>query len=329
MKVVFYDTHKFEKPFFENLNHKFNHEINYLESRLTPETASLARGSDCVCAFVNDLLNGAVLKELKSLGIKLIALRSAGYNHIDLNVAHELGLKVVRVPEYSPYAVAEHAVALILSLNRKIHKAFNRVREENFSLNGLVGFDLHGKKVGVIGTGRIGKVFAKIMTGFGCEVLLYDRFPDLNFAYSIHAHYVSFEKAMNSSDIISLHVPLNPETKYLINESSIRLMKDGVMIINTGRGKLIDTKALVNGLKKHKIGFAGLDVYEEEEGVFFEDLSETGITDDCLARLLTFPNVLITAHQAFLTEDAIQNIAMTTFQNISEFENKKELTNKI
>lgn len=329
MKVAFYDTHKFERPYFEKLNHEFKHDISFLEPRLIPETASLAKGAECVCAFVNDKLNSEVLKELHKAGVKLIALRSAGFNHIDLNVAHELGLKVVRVPEYSPYAIAEHAVALILTLNRKTHKAYNRVKEENFSLNGLVGFDLNKKKVGVVGTGRIGKVFAKIMTGFGCEVLLYDKYPDPYFASTINARYVTFEEILSFSDIISLHVPLNLETKYLINESTIKSMKTGVMIINTGRGKLIDTKALVNGLKKNKIGFAGLDVYEEEEGIFFEDLSETGIKDDCLARLLTFPNVLITSHQAFLTEDAIQNIAHTTLSNISEFESRKKLTNEV
>jgi len=329
MKIAFYDTHKFERPFFEKLNNEFHHEIIFLEPRLIPGTASLAKGCDCVCAFVNDKLTGDVLKELYSYGIKLIALRSAGYNHIDLAVARELGLKVVRVPEYSPYAVAEHAVALILSLNRKIHKAYNRVREENFSLNGLVGFDLHMKKVGVVGTGKIGKVFAKIMSGFGCEVLLYDKMPDSYFASTIKARYVTFEQLLAFSDIISLHVPLKMETKYLINESTIDLMKDDVMIINTGRGKLIDTKALVKGLKKKKIGYAGLDVYEEEEGIFFEDMSESGIDDDCLARLLTFPNVLITSHQAFLTEEAIQNIAFTTLKNITEFETNTTLTNEV
>lgn len=325
MKVAVFDTHKFEVPFFKNLNQDYHHELNFLEARLTLESVSLAGDATCVCAFVNDKLDGEVLKKLKNQGVKLLALRSAGHNHVDLKVAHELGFKVVHVPEYSPYAVAEHAVGLILTLNRKLHRAYNRVREDNFSLNGLVGFDLHGKTIGVIGTGKIGKVFAKIMNGFGTKILLYDVKPDETFANSINASYVRLETLFREADIISLHVPLTPETKHMINELTLAEMKDHVMIINTGRGKLIDTKALLQALKKKKIGAAGLDVYEEEEGIFFEDYSETGISDDCLARLLTFPNVFITAHQAFLTREALTNIVKETLSNVSLFEQGKSL----
>lgn len=325
MKVAIFDTHKFEVPFFQDINQAYHHDLNFLEARLTGDSVSLAGNATCVCAFVNDKLDAEVLKKLKNQGVKLIALRSAGFNHIDLKMAHELGLKVVHVPEYSPYAVAEHAVGMILTLNRKLHKAYNRVREENFSLDGLVGFDLHGKTVGVIGTGKIGKVFARIMSGFGTKVLLYDVQPDEVFAKSINANYVRLESLFREADIISLHVPLTPETKHMINELAISEMKDHVMIINTGRGKLIDTKALLQALKKGKIGAAGLDVYEEEEGIFFEDYSETGISDDCLARLLTFPNVFITAHQAFLTQEALTNIVTETLSNVSSFEQGKPL----
>lgn len=329
MKIAIFDSHKFEIPFFNEINRDYHHELNFIESRLHAETVSLAGNATCICPFVNDKLDAEVLKKLKNQGVKMIALRSAGYNHVDLKTARELGLRVVHVPEYSPYSVAEHAVGLILTLNRKLHRAYNRVREDNFSLDGLVGFDLHQKTVGVIGTGRIGKIFAKIMSGFGTQVLLYDLYPDQEFAESIGAKYVKLDTLFRDSKIISLHIPLTPETKYIINENSLAMMQEQVMIINTGRGKLIDTKALMRALKKGKIGSAGLDVYEEEEGIFFEDLSEKGISDDCLARLLTFPNVFITAHQAFLTKEALHNIVETTLSNISRFEQGKQLNHEL
>lgn len=329
MKIAIYDTHKFEVPFFQKANEEFKHELTFIEGRLTRETISLSAGHDCLCCFVNDKVDAEVLKTAQANGVKLIALRSAGFNHVDLISASSLGLKVVHVPEYSPYAVAEHAVGLIMTMNRKLHKAYNRVKEENFSLNGLVGFDLHGKTVGVIGTGKIGKVFGKIMSGFGTNLLLFDKIPDESYAHSINAKYVSLEEVYKQSDIISLHIPLTPETKYIINGEAIKRMKKSVMIVNTGRGKLIDTKALVQALKSGSIGFAGLDVYEEEEGIFFEDKSETGISDDCLARLLTFPNVFITAHQAFLTKEALQSITQTTLTSAKDFELGKSLKHEI
>lgn len=268
------------------------------------------------------------LKSLAAGGTQLIALRSAGFNHVDLASAQSLGLRVVRVPEYSPHAVAEHAVALILSLNRKIHRAYNRVREGNFSLDGLVGFDLNKKTVGVIGTGRIGFVLAKILSGFGCDVIAHDlaQNPKL---IEMGVQYTSIDEILRKSDIISLHVPLTPKTRYLIDEKALALTKPGVMLINTGRGALIDTRALIKSLKSGHIGYAGLDVYEEEEGLFFEDLSEQILQDDKLARLMTFPNVLLTSHQAFLTEEALGNIAQVTLQNISEFENGNDLKNEV
>lgn len=328
MKVAFFDTHSFERNFFQKENEKFKHEITFFETRLTEQTANLAVGYPCVCAFVNDRLDSKTLRIIAAGGTRLIALRSAGFNHVDLEAASELGLRIVRVPEYSPYAVAEHAVALILSLNRKIPRAYNRVREGNFSLNGLVGFDLHKKTVGIVGTGKIGSVMAKIMGGFGCKVLASDRVqnPEL---IKAGTQYVDFEELLKRSDIISLHVPLTPETRHLINGNAISKMKPGVMLINTGRGALIDTPALIQFLKSKHIGSAGLDVYEEEEGIFFENLSEEILQDDQLARLLTFPNVLLTSHQAFLTAEALGNIAQTTLGNISEFAEGKKLSHEV
>ncbi|WPU66559.1 2-hydroxyacid dehydrogenase [Peredibacter starrii] len=328
MKIAFFDTHAFERPFFERVNATFNHSISFFEPRLTYQTASLAQGYDCICSFVNDRLTKETIQYLHELGIQLLALRSAGFNHVDLVAASDFGIKVVRVPEYSPFAVAEYATGLILTLNRKIHRANTRVHEGNFSLNGLMGFDLHNKIIGIIGTGKIGTIMCRIMNGFGCQVLAYDT------KYSVgteknFCRYVSLEELISKSDIISLHVPLTPETHHMINEKSISQMKRCVMLINTGRGALIDTKALINALKSGQIGYAGLDVYEEEEGIFFEDLSEQVIQDDTLARLLTFPNVVLTSHQAFLTKEAISNIAQTTLQNISDFEKGKELKNEV
>ena len=329
MKTVVFDIHDFEKEIFQDLNRIFGHDLTYLESKLTPATASLAEGFPCVCPFVNDKLSAETLRILKKGGTRLIALRSAGFNHVDIKEAASLGLAVVRVPEYSPHAVAEHAVALILTLNRKTHRAYNRVREANFSLSGLVGFDLHGKKIGVIGTGKIGKVFSKIMRGFGAEVLAYDINPDEEFARTTGVKYSQLEDIYKNSDIISLHCPLNDKTMHLVNEKALALMKTGVMIINTGRGGLIDTKELIRGLKSGHIGFAGLDVYEEESGVFFQDFSGKILNDDILARLMTFPNVLITSHQAFLTKEALGNIVETTLENISAFESGAVLRNQV
>lgn len=329
MKIAFFDTHSFEREQFDSLNHSFGHDITYLEPRLTDATAKLAQGHDVVCSFANDRVDEAALKTLHACGVKLVALRSAGFNHVDLKAAQALGIPVVRVPAYSPYSVAEHAMALILSLNRKVHKAYYRVREGNFSLNGLVGFDLHSKTVGIIGTGRIGAAFARICHGFGSRVLAYDILPDRVLSSELGLKYVPLEELYRESDIISLHCPLNAETRHIIDDKSLRAMKPGVMLINTGRGALIETKALIDALKKEHIGAAGLDVYEEEEGVFFQDLSSKVLQDDQLARLLTFSNVLVTSHQGFLTIDALRNIADTTLQNISDFQSKKTLVNEV
>lgn len=327
MKVAVFDTHPFERKLFDRVNLGFGHELQFLDVRLSERTALLAHDCSAVCAFVNDHLDEAVLRALSHGNTRLIALRSAGFNHVDLKAASRLGLKVVRVPEYSPYAVAEHAMALILALNRKTHRAYARVREGNFSLDGLVGFDLHGKTVGIIGTGRIGKVMARIADGFGCRVLATDKAPDAEL--SARVTYVTLDELLRESDVISLHVPLLPETRHMIDADAFARMKPGVMLINTGRGALIDTKALIKALKSGRLGSAGLDVYEEEEGIFFEDLSGQILQDDDLARLLTFPNVLLTAHQAFLTREALENIAVTTLQNISDFEKGATLLNEV
>jgi len=328
MKIAFFDARSYEKEAFDRANTNL-HEIHYLEPRLVQTTAKLAQGFQCVCAFANDQLNAENLEILKTGGTSLLALRCAGFNHVDLVAAKKLGLKVVRVPEYSPYAIAEHVVAMIQTLNRKTHRSYNRVREGNFSLDGLVGFDLHGKTVGIIGTGRIGKVLAKIMTGFGCHVLLNDLNKDENFATEMGCRYTDQDELFKKADIISLHIPLTPKTRHFIDNNAFSKMKKGVMFINTGRGALIDTKALINALKSGQVGHAGLDVYEEEEGVFFQDLSGKILTDDILARLLTFSNVLITGHQGFLTREALTNIAETTLKNISDFEQSLPLSNEV
>lgn len=329
MKVAVFSAHSFDKEHLTRTNEKFGHELTFFEAGLNNQTASLAGGFPCVCCFVNDLLDRKALEVLNGIGVKLIALRSAGYNNVDLQTAARLGLSVVRVPAYSPHAVAEHAVALILALNRKIYRAYERTRELNFSLDGLVGFDLYGKTVGIVGTGKIGSVMARIMRGFGCEVLAFDPRPDKALSREAGIRYVTLADIYRHSDIISLHLPLLPETKHLIDADAIAKMKPGVMIINTGRGALIDAKALIDALKSGQVGYAGLDVYEEEEGVFYQNLSDHVLQDDVLARLLTFPNVLITAHQAFLTNEALTGIATTTLQNITDYENKRALTNEI
>ena len=286
------------------------------EFALSAETTSAARGAQAVCLFVNDQADSACLEALAALGVKLIALRCAGYNNLDLAAAQRLGIAVVRVPAYSPHAVAEHTVGLLLTLNRKIHRAYNRVREMNFSLSGLVGFDLHGKTVGIVGTGKIGRIAAEIFRGFGTEVIAHDPAPSTDWAASHGVRYVDFDALLAKSDIVSLHVPLLPQTRHLLNAQTLAQTKPGVFIVNTSRGKLIDTCALIAALKAGQIGGVALDVYEEEEGIFFEDLSGQVLQDDELARLLTFPNVLITAHQAFLTHEALSEIARVTTQNL-------------
>lgn len=316
MNVAVFDTHHFDRAALEKANHAFKHHLHFFESRLEPKTAKLAAGSEAVCVFVNDVLNRNTLTTLREVGIKLLALRCAGFNQVDLTAAKDLGFTVVRVPEYSPYAVAEHAVALLLALNRKLHRAYNRVRESNFSLEGLVGFDLHGKTVGIVGTGKIGAIFAKIMAGFGCHLIAFDAFPRTDLPVT----YVSAEQLLAESDIISLHVPLLPETYHFLKEETIAKLKRGVIIINTSRGALIEAHSLAEGLKSGRIGAAGLDVYEEEAGIFFHDHSGKVLQDDVLARLISMPNVMITSHQAFLTHEALANIAHTTLENISAFE---------
>jgi len=329
MRVAVFDTHRFDRQALEQANTEFGHGLHFFEPRLTRETAVLASGCGAVCSFVNDRVDEGALTILKDGGVRVIALRSAGFNHVDLEAAGRLGLTVVRVPEYSPYAVAEHAVALILTLNRHTHRAYNRVREANFSLDGLVGFDLHGKTVGVVGTGRIGTVMLRIMHGFGCRLLAHDLEEDPELARTTGVRYVALPELLAASDIVSLHVPLTPDTRHLIDAKALAAMKAGVVLINTGRGALIDTQALVAALKRGHVGAAGLDVYEEEEGVFFKDLSDQVLQDDVLARLLTFPNTLITSHQGFLTHEALANIARTTLDNIRAFERGEPPTNEV
>ncbi|HYN06110.1 MAG TPA: 2-hydroxyacid dehydrogenase [Vicinamibacterales bacterium] len=329
MKVLLFDTHSYERQSFTVANEHFGHALAFLEARLTRDTAGLAAGHEAVCAFVNDRLDAPALQVLREVGARLVALRSAGFNHVDLAAATALGLPVVRVPEYSPYAVAEHAVGLILALNRKIHRAYARVREWNFSLDGLVGFDLHGKAIGLIGTGKIGRAAVHIFHGLGCRILAHDTNPDATLAERLGVRYVELAELYRESHIISLHVPLTPSTHHMINDDALSCMRRGIMIINTGRGALIDSRALLAALKTGHVGAAGLDVYEEEEGVFFRDLSNKVLQDDVLARLLTFPNVLVTAHQAFLTREALANIASTTLANITAFESGEPLVNEV
>jgi D-lactate dehydrogenase len=310
----------------------YGYDLKFYDSRLSLDTVPLAAGFHAACVFVNDDLNAAVIEELQAMGVSLIALRCAGYNNVDLAACQKHGVSVVRVPAYSPYAVAEHAVALMLTLNRKIHRANNRVREGNFSLSGLVGFDMHDKTVGVVGVGRIGRCTLNILAGFGCRLLAHSRTPKQDLIDELGVRFVPMDELLSASDVITLHTPLTPQTYHLIDASAIAKMKPGVMLINTGRGALIDTTALLDGLKSGQIGYAGLDVYEEESGYFFEDYSDRVMTDDVLARLTTFNNVVVTSHQAFLTEDALQNIADTTLGNIHEYEQGKrfgELTHAV
>lgn len=318
VKLAFFSAKPYDRRFFDAENASGSFDILYLEANLRPETALLARGAEAVCAFVNDVLDAAVLEALWRGGTRFALLRCAGFNNVDLEAAQRLGLRVGRVPEYSPYAVAEHALALALCLNRNVHRAYNRVREGNFALDGLMGFDLRGSTVGVVGTGKIGRIFASIAQGLGCEVLAYDPYPNSECAASGVA-YVSLEELFARSRIVSLHCPLTPESRHLINAESIGRMRDGVMIINTSRGALVDSSALIAGLKSGKIGHVGLDVYEEEADLFFEDLSSEVLQDDVFARLITFPNVLITGHQAFFTREAMLRIAQTSLENLRAF----------
>lgn len=318
MKISFFSTHQYEKMFFDEANQPNHFSINYFAEGLNTKTTGLAKGCDVVCCFVNDQLDADVLEQLKSYGVKLIALRCAGYNQVDVEAAKKFKMPVVRVPAYSPYSVAEHAVGMILALNRKYHRSYLRSIEHNFSLDGLMGFDLHGKTVGIVGTGKIGCVFAKIMQGFGCHLLGYDVNENPE-CLALGLQYCEKEKLFSQSDIISLHCPLTPDTYHFLNDDTLKSLKHGAMLVNTSRGGLIDTKAVINALKKQQIGSLAIDVYEEEADIFFENLSDKIIQDDVFSRLLTFPNVLVTGHQAFFTKEAMTNIAHTTIENIKAF----------
>lgn len=327
--IAFFGAQPYDIDSFEKKNERFKFELKFFKGHLNMNNIILTQGVDAVCIFVNDTADATVIRALAENGVKILALRAAGFNNVDLKAANKYGIPVVRVPAYSPYAVAEHTVALMLSLNRRIPRAVARTRDGNFSLNGLLGFDMHGKTAGIIGTGKIAKILIQILRGFGMHILAYDLYPDYNFAREHQVVYTTLDELYQASDIISLHLPLTPETKYLINDYSISKMKDGVMLINTGRGQLIHTTALIEGLKSKKIGYAGLDVYEEEEEYFFEDKSDRIIDDDVLARLLSFNNVIVTSHQAFFTKEALDNIALTTLLNIQDFFNGKELINEV
>ena len=330
MKVALFSSQPYDHAYFERLNAALPepHSWAFFQPQLSLETAKLAEGYPAVCAFVNDQLNAKVLTQLAKQGTKLVALRCAGFNNVDLPAAQQEGITIARVPAYSPYAVAEYAMGLILSLNRKIHRAYARVREGNFELSGLEGFDLHGRTVGIVGTGTIGAVFAKIISGFGCKVLAYDKRPN-PLCESLGVQYVPLEEIWKLCDVISLHCPLTPETIHLVNSQTIAQMKRGVMLVNTSRGAVIDAAEVIAGLKSGHIGSLAIDVYEEESDYFFRDLSDRGIADDRLARLISFPNVLVTSHQAFFTDDALTAIAQVTLGNITEFEKLGSVQNQV
>lgn len=328
MKIAFFDTKPYDKPSFDKFGEKAGFSIKYFETKLNEDTVQLASGCDAVCVFVNDTVNAAVIDGLVKLGIKVLALRCAGFNNVDMKYAFGK-LHVLRVPAYSPYAVAEHAVALLLTLVRKTHKAYIRTKDFNFSLAGLTGFDLYGKTVGVIGTGRIGRVFIDICRGFGMKVLAYDKFPAKDLADSDAVKYVEMDELLGKSDIISLHCPLTDETYHTLNEETIEKCKDGVIIINTSRGALVDAEALLAAIKTLKVGGACLDVYEEESDLFFEDYSDHIMKDDVLARLISMPNVIVSSHQAFLTEEALENIAETTVNNLTDIFEKGQCPNEL
>jgi len=319
MQVAVFSTQRYDRLFLDQANAAGRHTLRYIEARLDPDTAPACAGAQAVCAFVNDRLDGAVLQQLQALGIRLVVLRCAGFNHVDLEAAARLGIAVGRVPEYSPHAVAEHTAALVLTLDRKIHRAHARVREGNFALDGLLGFDLHGRTVGVVGTGKIGERFLRIMAGFGCRLLAHDPQPSAACS-ALGARYVPLHELLAESDIVSLHCPLTPQTRHLIDAAALARMKRGAMLVNTSRGAVIDTPAVIAALKSGALGSLGLDVYEEEADLFFRDLSAEVIHDDVFARLLTFPNVVVTGHQAFFTEDALRAIAQTTIDNLDAFQ---------
>lgn len=328
MNVAVFNSKPYDEIFLSQAASKHPHQLTFLEARLSEETAVMADGFDAVCVFVNDQLTDKTIARLASGGVKSIALRCAGFNNVDMVAAREHSMNVVRVPAYSPYAVAEHTAAIVLSLNRNLHRAYNRVRDGNFSLSGLMGFDLHGRTVGLIGTGKIGAIFARIMHGFGCRLIGHDRVENEDCA-NLGLQYMGLSDVFAQSDILSLHCPLTPETHHLIDEKAIAEMKQGVMIVNSSRGAVIDTKAVISGLKSGQIGHLGIDVYEEEADVFFEDLSGQVIPDDTLSRLLTFPNVLVTGHQGFFTRDALQSIVETTLRNLTDLETTGSCRNAV
>ncbi len=328
MRIAFFDAKPYDKPSFDKYAKEYGVKIKYFETKLNEDTVDLANGYDSVCVFVNDTVNAAVIDRLHQIGIKIIALRCAGFNNVDMKYAFGK-IHVLRVPAYSPYAVAEHTMALLLTSIRRIHKAYIRTRDFNFSLAGLTGFDLHGKTVGVIGTGRIGRVFIDICRGFGMKVLAYDKFPAEDLDNGDTVKYVSLDELFSCSDIISLHCPLTEETRHIINEEAINRCKRGVVLLNTSRGALVDAEALLAGIKSRKVGAACLDVYEEESDLFFEDNSGHILEDDTLARLISMPNVIVSSHQAFLTEEALSNIAETTIENIVEFEKSGKCPNEL
>ncbi|TQV64742.1 MAG: 2-hydroxyacid dehydrogenase [Halothiobacillaceae bacterium] len=328
MRVAVFSSKPYDRESLTEANAAFGHALNFFETALTVQTCSLAEEVEAVCVFVNDPIDAHLLRCLAGRGVKVVALRCAGFNNVDLPAARELGIQVVRVPAYSPYAVAEHAVALMLTLNRRTHRAYNRVREGNFALNGLLGFDMHGKTVGIVGTGRIGVALARIMTGFGCKVLAHDLYPN-DECKALGVSYVALDELLAQSDIISLHCPLNDKTRHMINPLAIGRMKRGVMLINTGRGALVNTPAVIAGLKSGHVGALAMDVYEQEESLFFEDHSNEIIQDDQLERLLTFHNVLITSHQGFFTREALSAIADTTLANLSQIEKGETCSNAL
>lgn len=328
MKVAFFDAKPYDKPSFEKYGDKYGISFKYFETKLNPDTVELAQGYDAVCVFVNDTVNAQVIDRLEEMGVRVLALRCAGFNNVDMKYAFGR-LHVLRVPAYSPYAVAEHTMALLLTSVRRIHKAYIRSRDFNFSLSGLTGFDLHGKTVGVIGTGRIGRVFTDICRGFGMKVLAYDKFPVDGFADGENIKYTDLDELFEKSDIISLHCPLTDETHHIINAEALEKCKRGVVLLNTSRGALVDAEALLAGIKSRKVGAACLDVYEEESDLFFEDNSGHILEDDTLARLISMPNVIVSSHQAFLTEEALENIAETTAKNIADFTSTGQCPNEL
>ncbi|KMN83489.1 2-hydroxyacid dehydrogenase [Chromobacterium alkanivorans] len=329
MRIAVFDAKNYDRHALEAANQSHRHQLQFFEPRLNLDTVSLVQGADAVCPFVNDRLDAAVVAKLAAAGVKLVTLRCAGYNGVDLAACRRHGIAVTRVPAYSPHAVAEHAFALLLAVVRRIHKSYTRVREMDFSLDGLVGFDLHGKTMGVLGAGRIGQATMSIARGFGMRVLAYDLYPKAELAASLGCEFVSLDEIWRQADVISLHLPLTAESRHLVNRETLARMKPGAVLINTSRGGLIDTAALLEALKAGRLSGVGLDVYEMEEGVFFENLSESGLQDDQLARLLTFPNVLVTSHQGFLTREALMNIADATLGNAGAFERGEALVNAV